>query len=254
MIFKTAKESHAHSLLTLEQLNNHYEFKISIDSILDIGCGVDLLDLKYWANMEDELSTRTSGTPLNINCVGLDKVSIEQPEEKNIKIIKHDFNTENALGDLHNNFDVVWCHDVMQYSLSPISFLNNCNSAMADGGMLYVSVPTTFNVMHNKFENYTLSGSYNTFSITQIIYLLALNGFDIKDFHIRKEPYVDIIELITYKISEPLDYNTSWYDLMEQKLLNNNMEEIVFNKGYLTNIGLVTTWIDGNVYDYRYEN
>ena len=72
-------------------------------------------------------------------------------------------------------------------------------------------------------------------------------------FHIKKEPFVDIIEAVTYKNTEPLDYNTTWYDLMEKDLLSDSMAEIVQRNGYLTNQGYISKWLDGTVYDYRYE-
>jgi len=254
MIFNSEQESHEHSLQTLEQLNEHYEFKVSVKNVLDIGCGKDLLDLKYWASMTDEFDEDNPGRPLNIDCVGLDKIDISETSEKNIKLRKHDFNLEHGFGEFKDNFDVVWCHDVMQFSWNPLWFLNNVNRVTNNGGMLYLCVPSTINVLYNQFENYTYSGQFSTFTMTQLIYMLALNGYDCKDYYIKKEPYVDLLEVITYKISDPLDYNTSWYDLLEKDLLTPNMNEIVNKKGYLTNQGLVTIWLDGQVYDYRYEN
>jgi len=86
MIFNSEQESHEHSLQTLEQLNEHYEFKVSVKNVLDIGCGKDLLDLKYWASMTDEFDEDNPGRPLNIDCVGLDKIDISETSEKNIKL------------------------------------------------------------------------------------------------------------------------------------------------------------------------
>ena len=253
-MFTTEQESHEHSLQTLEQLNEHYEFKTSVSNVLDIGCGRELLDLKYWANMTDEFDENNPGRRLNIDCVGLNKILIGPPAEKNISVVQHDFNTEQGMGKFKKKFDVVWCHDVMQYSWSPLWFLNHVNKVTADGGMLYLCVPSTINTLYHRFESYTKSEYFSTFTITQLIYLLALNGFDTKDFYIKKEPYTDRIEVMTYKVSKPLDYSTTWYQLMEKDLLTPNMGEIIFQKGYLTNQGLVTTWIDGTVFDYRYEN
>ena len=253
MIFTSEQESHEHSLETLEKLNEHYEFKTSVSSVLDIGCGKELLDLKYWANMTDEFDEENPGRRLNIDCVGLNKIDVVQPVEKNITTVKHDFNTEQGMGEFEKKFDVVWCHDVMQYSWSPLWFLDHVNKVTADGGMLYLCVPTTINVLYHQFTNYTLPLSFNTFTTTQLLYLLALNGFDTKSFYMKKEAYVDRIEVMTYKVSEPLDYNTTWYHLVEKDLLTTNMSEIIYEKGYLSNQGLVTTWMDGQVYDYRYE-
>lgn len=254
MIFASELDSHQHSLDTLNHLNSHYDFKISVGSVLDVGCALELMDLRYWANLTDELNINDPNKPLNINCVGLSNLDIPKPTEKNIKFKKQDFNTGHGFGEFKTQFDVVWCHDVMQYSWNPIWFLNNINQVMSDGAMLYLCVPSTVNVLYNKFTSYTPSHCYNTFTITQILYLLALNGFEIKDFHIKKEPFVDIIEAVTYKNTEPLDYNTTWYDLLEKDLLSDSMAEIVQRNGYLSNQGLISKWLDGTVYDYRYES
>ena len=90
--------------------------------------------------------------------------------------------------------------------------------------------------------------------MTQLIYLLALNGFDCKDGYFKKNPYEDIIQIVTYKNREPFDYDSSWYNLLEEGVFTDNMSEIISAKGYLTDDSLVTTWLDGEVYDYRYHS
>jgi len=123
---------------------------------------------------------------------------------------------------------------------------------MQDTGMLYLRVPSTISVIYNKFQNYTKSGYYSTFTLTQLIYLLALNGFDCNDVFFKKTAYEDIIEVVTYKISEPYDANLNWGQLAEHNMLTDNMNEIINHKGYLTDQGLITKWIDGTVFDYRW--
>lgn len=253
MMFSDPKLSHAHSLETLTLLNGFYDFKKSIKTLLDVGCG-SCLDLQYWADMTVEINDNGGLAPLNINCYGIDKAEITHAESqhKNINVLQHDFNNKLPFDNL--KFDVVWCHDTLQYSYSPIQLLRNFNDVMTSNSMLYLCVPSTTNIVHNKFKNYTLDNYYNTFTLTQLIYLLALNGFDVKDAYFKKEAYEDIIEVVTYKISDPLDYNTTWYELQEKELLSETASGIVNNIGYLTDQGLVTTWVDGNVYDYRHHS
>ena len=123
---------------------------------------------------------------------------------------------------------------------------------MSMGGMLYLAVPSTVNVLHHRFQNYTPAMHYNTFTVTQIIYLLALNGFDIKDFYLQKLKYDDCIQVIVYKERDPLPYTTTWYSMIDDDLLNDNMRELVLKNGILSDQGLVTTWLDGTVQDYRW--
>ena len=97
----------------------------------------------------------------------------------------------------------------MQHIYSPVEFLGRENRAMSTGSMLYLCVPCTVSVYQNRFQNYTILKNYNTFTVSQILYLLALNGFDVNDFYLKKEKYTDIIEVLTYKERDPLPYNTS---------------------------------------------
>ena len=252
MIFTSEQESHNYSLQTLKNLSGHYEFKTSIKNIIDIGCGREHFDLKFWASLTNDEDDGSPGAPLNISCTGLDKLDIkENPNYKNIKLIQRDFNKVPDFG-LDEKFDVVWCSDAMQYSHSPLNFLKNLNGIMQDNGMLYLRVPSTISVIYNKFQNYTKSGYYSTFTLTQLIYLLALNGFDCNDVFFKKTAYEDIIEVVTYKISEPYDSNLNWGQLAEHNMLTDNMNEIINHKGYLTDQGLITKWIDGSVFDYRW--
>jgi len=254
MIFGSEVESHEHSLETLASLSAHYEFKTSIKNVVDIGCGNEYLDLKYWASLTNDEDDGSPGAPLNISCTGIDKLNISSsPAYPNITTTQCDFNKVTNFG-LDKKFDVAWCSDVMQYSHNPLNFLNSLNNIMQDNGMLYLRVPSTVNVVHNKFKNYTKAGYYSTFTLTQLIYLLALNGFDCNDAFFRKLPYTDMIEAITYKVSEPHDPSLSWHQLAETGMFNDNINDIITTRNYLTDQGLVTKWIDGTNFDYRWHS
>ena len=82
--------------------------------------------------------------------------------------------------------------------------------------------------------------------------MLALNGFDVKDFYLQKRKFEDIIQVIVYKEREPLPYNTTWYELVDKDILNDEMKEIVLKNNVLTDLGVVTTWVDGTVQDFRW--
>lgn len=234
----------------LELLNQFDDFKLSIKNMADLGCG-DGSDLEYWANMRDTNIDGTPGKYLDIGCYGVDlNCKHIEPQRHNIKYRNHDLNTDVAI--LPVSVDVVWCHDVMQYIYSPVEFLGRVNSAMNMGGMLYLSVPSTINVVHHMFKNYTPPGHLNTFTITQLLYLLGLNGFDIKDYYLQKLKYDDVIQVVVYKERDPLPYDTSWYAMTDMDIVSDNMREIIMRNGILGDQGLVTTWLDGTVQDYRW--
>jgi len=252
-MFSTPKESHKHSLETLNILDGFIDFKCSINDLLDIGCG-KCYDLSWWVNIND--GDLKNPQPLNIKCVGLDiiKPSNKESMHENIYFVEHDFNSTDRLPFSDRKFDVVWCHDVLQYAHNPLKLLGAINYQMATNSMLYICVPSTVNVLHGKFHNYTFSKYYSTFTMTQLIYLLALNGFDCKNGYFKKNAYEDIIQIVTYKNTEPFDYVSSWYNLLEENVFSDNISKIISSKGYLTDNGLVTTWLDGEVYDYRYHS
>ena len=244
------KFSHEHSLLTLNLLNQFDDFKISIKHMADFGCGKGL-DLEFWANMHTWDEEGNPGRKLNFNCVGFDLHAEDNvPSRKNIKYKNHDFNKNDTIWSVP--FDVVWCHNVMQTIYSPVEFLGRVNKAMATGSMLYLCVPSTVSMYQNRFQNYTPSQHFNTFTVSQILYLLALNGFDVKDFYLQKEHFTDIIEVLTYKEREPFDYKTSWYELADMDILNDNIKELVLRNNILSDQGLITKWLDGTTYDYRW--
>lgn len=244
------KFSHEHSLLTLNLLDQFDDFKISIKHMADFGCGKGL-DLEFWANMHTWDEEGNPGRKLNFNCVGFDLHAEDNvPSRKNIKYKNHDFNKNDTIWSVP--FDVVWCHNVMQTIYSPVEFLGKVNKAMATGSMLYLCVPSTVSMYQNRFQNYTPSQHFNTFTVSQILYLLALNGFDVKDFYLQKEHFTDIIEVLTYKEREPFDYKTSWYELADMDILNDNIKELVLKNNILSDQGLITKWLDGTTYDYRW--
>jgi hypothetical protein len=40
--------------------------------------------------------------------------------------------------------------------------------------------------------------------------------------------------------------------MVDMEILNENMKEVVLGNGILSDQGLVTKWLDGTVYDYRW--
>ena len=244
-----SNQNHAHSLLTLELLNGFDDFKASIKHMADFGCGSGL-DLEYWGNMREN-TAEGPGEYLNFNCVGFDlNAERLEPTRPNIHYRNYDLNTDLPMWSVP--FDVVWCHNVMQHIYSPVEFLGRVNRNMNMGGMLYLCVPSTVNVLHHMFKNYTPALHYNTFTVTQIIYLLALNGFDVKDFYLQKRKFEDIIQVIVYKERDPLPYDTSWYAMADMDILHEDIKQIALGNNVLSDQGVVTTWLDGTVQDYRW--
>lgn len=247
----TTQQSHEHSLQTLELLDGFDDFKASIKHLADFGCGQGL-DLEYFANMQEYDEDGLPSRYLDINCVGFDLTCEKiKPQRHNIKYKNWDLNNhKDAMWSVP--FDVVWCHDVMQYLHSPVNFLRFVNKNMNTGGMLYLGVPSTVSVLHNRFQNYTPSGHLNTFTVSQIIYLLALSGFDVKDFYLNKHKHTDYIDVVIYKERDPLPIDTSWYAMVDMGILNEQQQELVLKNNILSDQGLTALWLNGVVQDFRW--
>ena len=68
----------------------------------------------------------------------------------------------------------------------------------------------------------------------------------------QKRKFEDIVQVIVYKERDPLPYNTTWYELVDKDILNDEMKTIVLKNNVLTDLGIVTTWVDGTVQDFRW--
>ena len=58
--------------------------------------------------------------------------------------------------------------------------------------------------------------------------------------------------MVVYKERDPLPYTTTWYAMTDMDIVSDNMREIIMQNGILKDQGLVTTWLDGTVQDYRW--
>ena len=120
MFFRNPDESHQHSLETLNWLYEHDDFMMSIDTLIDLGCGSGL-DLEWWAT---RMTREEHPKPLNIQCTGVD-LSSELPMAKkysNITYQQNNFEEEVRPGK--NKYDILWCHDSFQYAINPIQTLS----------------------------------------------------------------------------------------------------------------------------------
>jgi SAM-dependent methyltransferase len=239
MSFTSAQESHQHSLETLELLYAYPDFMESIDSVCDVGCGKEALDLEWWATQY--LDDDNTSIPLNINCVGIDTYDNILVEQKNISYINHDFETH-----VGNQFDILWCHDSFQYALNPLLTLNNWNNMLTENGMLVIILPSTTNLKYNKLAFSQPSFHYYNYTIDGLIHMLAVSGFDCASGFFQQQVNDDWIKAIVYKSDiEPMNpKTTSWYDLADKGLLPKTGVESINKYGYIKREDLVLPWLD----------
>lgn len=242
-IFKTDADSHAHSLRTLNLIANYDDFMDSITTIVDMGCGVGN-DLMWWANKtySDE---NDQERPYNYKCLGLDldtSRAINTPPD-NMRIVNADIEEYNP--NIHA--DVMWSHDSFRYVTNPLGTLKTWNSMINDNGMLVLIVPQTINMAYNKPTVRTLPGNYFHYTITNLLYMLAVNGFDCNAGHFSKQPNDPWIHCVAYRSEHaPMDpKKTTWYDLVDKNLLPDTAMNCIRTYGLLKQEEIQTHWLDG---------
>lgn len=242
-IFKDRYASHEHSMRVLDLISMYDGFMDSLTVIADMGAGSGL-DINWWATAE----TRDDPpVPYNYVCYAIDKdVSKLTDLPKNVHVIQGNF--EDRL--VPRSIDVLWCHDAFQYALNPLATLKNWNAQMSTNGMLCLVVPQTSNYQYNRYMNRVYDGCYFNYNVCNLLYMLAVNGFDCKDSYMYKAPNDPWIHLAVYKTEvEPMDpATTRWYDLAEKGLLHDSLVASIEKYGHLRQEDIVLPWLDRDFY------
>jgi SAM-dependent methyltransferase len=246
-LFKNSYDSHAHSLEVLELIYGYDSFLDSLTSVADLGCGAGL-DAEWWATLE----TRDDPPePRNYIVYAVDK-DIKQldtvilAENKNIIPIEGDFE---KFGMLPRRVDLIWSHDSLQYSANPIDCIANWKRSLNVNGMLMLTVPQDTYQYNNRMVMTSYSAQPYSFNILNLMYMLAVNGFDCNDaYFYRKENSPWLYAAVYATDQEPLPPTTSWYELSERALINDSLAASVNRFGYARLEDLVVTWLDKNFY------
>lgn len=244
-LFKTGADSHQHSKKILDLLYDHDDFMDSIKRIMDVGCG-DGHDIIWWADAEtrDDVPERH-----NYACIALDKnlkrYNGNKHKPKNVIAVEADFMTHK----LSRPVDLIWCHNTLQYTENPAAALRKFNEFLAPGGVLLLSVPQTVNIEHNRWSSNCYPGQPFSFTISNLIYMLACAGFDCKDGLFNKEAGSPWLNGMVYKSEHApvVTTETTWYELMAKGLLPDSADAAVTRFGYLPQNELLTRWIDQDV-------
>lgn len=242
--FQNKYDSHDHSLRILELISLYDSFMDSLSVIADMGCG-EGLDINWWATLE---SRDEPPVPYNYTCYAVDrdisKIGTNLP--KNIIPIEGDFETKL----LPRLVDLMWCHDAFQYATNPLGTLKNWNEQMNVNGMLVLILPQTSGHQYNRFVNRVHSGSYFNHNICNLLYMLAVSGFDCRDSYMYKAPNDPWIHLAVYKsVEPPMDpAKTTWYDLIEKNMLHDSLVASISKYGYLRQEDIILPFLDKQWY------
>jgi len=247
-LFKNSEASFQHTQFIRDLLYQYDSFLDSLEVVADFGCG-EGLDMEWWATLE----TRDDPPePRNYLCYAVDKnikqVKNEVVSLSNVRIIQADLEDSNRF--ISRQIDLIWCHDVFQYVTNPVGTLRQWNEMMNQNGMLVLSIPQSIHYEHNRLNNLSYNGWYFNHNIVNMMYMLAVNGFDCRDAYFYKDINDMWLHVAVYKSDvEPMNpQNTSWHDLVDANLVNESVRQCLQQYGYVKQEALLTTWLDKNYY------
>jgi hypothetical protein len=130
--------------------------------------------------------------------------------------------------------------------VNPLQTLKNWNSMLTEGGMLTIILPQTTNIQYNKQAFSTPNCHYFNYTISNLIYMLGVNGFDCASGFFQQDINDPWLKVVVYKSDiEPMNpRETSWMDLVETNLLPKSVVDSINRHGYVEQHEVTLTWLD----------
>jgi len=249
--FKNAEASYDHTQFIRDLLYQYDSFLDSLEVIADFGCG-EGLNIEWWANLQ----TRDEPPePCNYLCYAVDR-NVKQIRKNildlpNVKPVEADLEDPDRF--ISRQIDLIWCHDTFQYITNPIYTLRQWNEMMSVNGMLIISIPQSVYYANNRLNNSSSNGSYFNHNAVNMMYMLAVNGFDCRDAYFYKNTNDMWLYIAVYKSEiSPFDpQKTSWHDLIDSNLVNESVKNCVNKYGFVKQEEILTTWLDKDYYRVR---
>lgn len=243
-IFVDKHASHAHSQKVLNLLEGFDDFMDSIKTVLDIGCGAGH-DSHWWATrtIKDEEGATIGKRPIDVTALDKDisRVDTVVSELGKIKFVESDFDN---MPFSKPSFDIIWAHDVLQYSANAYHTLCEWNRVCHNGGILLLSVPRSQRNFYNRYTAIQYDRVYQHYSLVNLIYLLALAGFDTVDDRYMQEPNDTHMWIAGYKISEPNSQDTSLHNLT--KYFSEQVNQMIVKNDCINDEYLHGVWFNGS--------
>ena len=247
-LFKNSEASHQHTQFIRDLLYQYDSFLDSLEVVADFGCG-EGLDMEWWATLE----TRDDPPePRNYLCYAVDKnikqISSDTTKLPNVQIVQADLEDPDRF--ISRQIDLVWCHDVFQHITNPVYTLRHWNEMMSVNGMLVMSIPQAVHYEHNRLNHLSRNGCYFNHNVVNMMYMLAVNGFDCRDAYFYKDTNDMWLHIAVYKSEiAPMDpQNTTWHDLVDAKLVNDSVKHCIDQYGYVKQEEILTTWLNKDYY------
>jgi hypothetical protein len=124
---------------------------------------------------------------------------------------------------------------------------------MSVNGMLIMSIPQSIHYENNRLNNNSYNGWYFNHNIVNMIYMLAVNGFDCRDAYFYKDVNDMWLHVAVYKsdVAPMNPQTTSWHDLVDASLVNESVKQCIEQYGYVKQEAILTTWLDKDYYRIR---
>lgn len=245
-LFKNAFDSHNNSLEILNMLYGYDSFLDNLRVVADMGCGRGL-DTEWWAT----LTTRDDPPePHNYLVYGVDQDTSQFEQDilagnKNITLIEGNF--EDRI--IPRQVDLIWAHDCFQYARDPLKCLANWKNTLNVNGMLVMAVPQTTYMLNNRLVVSNHSHQYYSYNILNMMYMLAISGFDCRDAYFYRKENTPWLYIGVYASqNKPLPAQATWYDLAEKGLINDSIIDSVNRYGHARLEDVVVSWFDKNLY------
>lgn len=243
-LFRNHQESFEHTQFIRDLLYEYDSFLDSLEVIADFGCG-DGSNIEWWAT----LHTRDDPPePRNYLCYAVDsniqKIKPDVRSLPNVKVIEANLEDPNRF--IPRQVDLVWCHDTFQFIANPMSTLKQWNEMMNVNGMLILTVPQAIHLKYNRLNCVSYNGWYYNHNVVNLMYMLAVNGFDCRDAYFYKEENDMWLYVATYKsdIAPMNPHTTRWHDLIDLNLVNESVANCINTYGYVKQEEIITAWLD----------
>ena len=245
-LFSNPILSHDHSLEILKVVYDYDSFLDNLTVIADMGCGAGL-DTRWWATLE----TRDDPPePHNYIVYAVDQ-DIRQIEPdiaaiENVTVIEGNFEER----VIPRQVDLIWAHDTFQYAKDPFKCLATWKATLNQNGMLIMAVPQTTYWDHSRAQLIVSNHShqYYNYNLLNLIYMLAISGFDCRDAYFYRKENTPWLYAAVYASEHGPMPGASWYDLAARGLINDSIISSVNRYGYARLEDTIVAWLDKDFY------
>jgi len=244
-MFNNEHLSHAHSLTILNTLNEYDSFLDNLRSVADMGAGAGL-DSQWWATLHTR-DDPPEHREYTVYAVDTQADQIDKSVLQSGDIVPLRLNFEQV--SIGRKVDLIWSHDSFQYVRNPFQCLSLWKETLNVNGMLVMAVPqTTYIDQRNRLVVTNHSHQYYSYNLLNLMYMLAISGFDCRDAYFYRESGTPWLYAAVYASEHGPLPGATWYDLAERLLINDSVINSVVKYGHARLEDVVVNWLDKNFY------